>query len=151
MQNSVMIKRSANQGIFLLLLSFFTLGNVVTGVLLGQDSSASPRPLAAAVLSRSYMVEHLDLETAAVQVRQALDPAEARVFLDRTKNQVVVKGTVGAHQLAAEMLRTIDRLFHDTGHGADQQDDGKQGEGSGRGPDLENPVVGIRHGFTCNG
>ncbi|MFP6750510.1 MAG: hypothetical protein VB855_02450 [Pirellulaceae bacterium] len=104
-----MIKRSANQSIFLLLLSFLTLGNVVTGVLLGQDSPASPRPLAAAVLSRSYMVEHLDLETAAVQVRQALDPAEARVFLDRIKNQVVVKGTVGAHQLAAEMLRTIDR------------------------------------------
>jgi len=109
MQSSVMIKRSANQGVFLLLLSFLTLGNVVTGVLLAQDSPASPRPLAAAVLSRSYMVEHLDLETAAVQVRQALDPAEARVFLDRTKNQVVVKGTVGAHQLAAEMLRTIDR------------------------------------------
>ncbi len=109
MQNSVMKKHSANHGVFLLLLSFFTLGSVVTGVLPGQDSPARPRPLAAAVLSRSYAVEHLDLEAAAVQVRQALDPAEARIFLDRTKNQVVVKGTVRAHQLTAEILRTIDR------------------------------------------
>ena len=79
MQNSVMKKHSANQGVFLLLLSFFTLGSVVTGVLPGQDSPARPRPLAAAFLSRSYAVEHLDLEAAAVQVRALATEAELGV------------------------------------------------------------------------
>jgi hypothetical protein len=104
-----MMKRSANMGVFVLLLSILALGNVVTGTLDAQDFSPTPTPQAAALLSRSYMVEHLDVETAAVQVRQALDPREARVFIDRTRNQVVIKGTAGAHQLAAEMFRTIDR------------------------------------------
>jgi hypothetical protein len=109
MQNRVMMKRSANMGVFLLLLSILALGNMVTGTLDAQDFPPTPTPQAAALLSRSYMVEHLDVETAAVQVRQALDPREARVFIDRTRNQVVIKGTAGAHQLAAEMFRTIDR------------------------------------------
>jgi hypothetical protein len=103
------MKRSANIGVFVLLLSILALGNMVTGTLDAQDFPPTPTPQAAALLSRSYMVEHLEVETAAVQVRQALDPREARVFIDRTRNQVVIKGTAGAHQLAAEMFRTIDR------------------------------------------
>ena len=95
MQNRVMMKRSANMGVFVLLLSILALGNVVTGTLDAQDFPPTPTPQAAALLSRSYMVEHLDVETAAVQVRQALDPREARVFIDRTRNQVVIKGTAG--------------------------------------------------------
>ena len=109
MQKSVMMKCSANEGLLVLLLSILALGIMGTGTLDAQDLPPAPMPEAAALLSRSYMVEHLDVETAAVQVRQALDPKEARVFIDRTKNQVVIKGTAGAHQLAAEMFRTIDR------------------------------------------
>ncbi|MEE2989591.1 MAG: hypothetical protein VX715_03195 [Planctomycetota bacterium] len=51
----------------------------------------------------------MDVETAAIQMRQALDPADARVFIDRATNRIVIKGNTGAHRLAAEMLKTIDR------------------------------------------
>ena len=102
MQNRVMKKRSEFHLVFVFLLPVFLLGSMAVGVLFSQDSALVPAPRAAALMSRSYLVEHLDVETAAIQMRQALDPADARVFIDRVKNRVVIKGNAGAHQLAAE-------------------------------------------------
>ena len=109
MQNTLMKKRSVYHLVFVFLVPALFLGSMAVGGLFSQDSGVAPVPRAAALLSRSYLVEHMDVETAAIQMRQALDPADARVFIDRATNRVVIKGNTGAHQLAAEMLKTIDR------------------------------------------
>ena len=109
MQNTLMKKRSVYHLVFVFLVPALFLGSMAVGGLFSQDSGGVPVPRAAALLSRSYLVEHMDVETAAIQMRQALDPADARVFIDRATNRIVLKGNTGAHQLAAEMLKTIDR------------------------------------------
>ncbi len=104
-----MKKRSVYHLVFVFLVPALFLGSMAVGGLFSQDSGVVPVPRAAALLSRSYLVEHMDVETAAIQMRQALDPADARVFIDRATNRVIIKGKTGAHGLAAEMLKTIDR------------------------------------------
>ena len=104
-----MKKRSVYHLVFVFLVPALFLGSMAVGGLFSQDLGVVPVPRAAALLSRSYLVEHMDVETAAIQMRQALDPAAARVFIDRATNRVIIKGNTGAHRLAAEMLKTIDR------------------------------------------
>ena len=103
-----MMQRSAVQILFACLVTVLVLESQGTKDLCAQGLT-SPTPPAAALLSRSYLVTHMDAEAAAIQVRQLLGPAEARVFIDKVANRVVVKGDLAAHQLAAEMLKTIDR------------------------------------------
>jgi hypothetical protein len=103
-----MMQRSAVQVLFACLVTVLAFESQGTKDLCAQGLTG-PTPRTAALLSRSYVVAHMDAEAAAIQVRQVLGPAEARVFIDKVANRVVVKGTLAAHQLAAEMLKTIDR------------------------------------------
>jgi hypothetical protein len=80
-----------------------------TSWLPAQQPSLVPIQRPAEMVTRSFLVKHLAVDSAATQVRQVLMPSEGRVFFDRGRNLVVVKGTAAAQQMAYQLLQTIDR------------------------------------------